>query len=233
MRTNLAAHDAPASQSTNVITFPQGLRAEDRTYQVLKRAVDLVGSLIGLALLLPVFFLISAVVYVSDRGPVLYKQQRVGKGGKLYWMYKFRSMRQDADKVLVDLLASDPDVRAEFEKTYKLKNDPRLLKCGPILRSSSLDELPQLINVLLGDMSLVGPRPVIEKEIPKLGDWYATYTRMKPGCAGLWQCSGRNDTSYEDRIALNERYYRTASIRTDFLVMWKTFVSIVARKGAY
>lgn len=233
MKSNLAAHDALVGIDANVIQFPQGLRAESHAYHFLKRCVDIAGSSLGLLLLLPVFLIVSAFVFASDPGPVLYRQKRVGKGGRLYWMFKFRSMRQDADKVLAELLATDPEIRAEFEQTYKLKNDPRLLKCGSFLRSSSLDELPQLLNVLIGDMSLVGPRPVVEKEVPKLGDWYSTYVRMKPGCAGLWQCSGRNDTSYEDRITLNEQYYRTASVRTDFLVMWKTLVSMATKKGAY
>lgn len=208
-------------------------RYESPDYAVLKRGMDILIAGIALLIFFPVFFVLGAIVFISDPGPVLYKQRRVGRGGQEFWMYKFRSMRQNADVLLKELLENDAEARAEFEATYKLKNDPRLIRFGSVMRKLSLDELPQLINVILGDMSLVGPRPIVAPEAIKYGDVFEIYKRMKPGCAGLWQCSGRNDTTYDERVELDRRYYFEASVRRDFWVLWKTLLSMVRLKGAY
>lgn len=208
-------------------------RYERALYRVLKRSADIGLSLAALVLLFPVFLVIALVVAWGDGWPVLFRQKRIGQGGEAFFIYKFRTMRRDAEKVLQQVLDSDPALRAEFETTYKLKNDPRLIRFGKFLRASSLDELPQLFNVLKGEMSLVGPRPIVEKEVAMFGERVETYYRMKPGCAGLWQCSGRNDVSYDERIRLNEEYYREAGFRYDFWVMWRTLVSMLSGGGAY
>jgi len=210
-----------------------GPRYEDPSYKFMKRSADIVLSAFFLVLLFPVFLIIAILVFLADGGPVFFKQRRLGQHGKVFMMYKFRTMRKDAEAALIKLLESDPEAKAEFEQTYKLRNDPRIIRFGGFLRKSSLDELPQLMNVLMGPMTLVGPRPIVEKEASMFGDRIDTYYKMKPGCAGLWQCGGRNDVSYDERIALNEEYYETAGFRRDVQIMWFTLVSIFKGGGAY
>lgn len=197
-------------------------------YQIVKRVFDFFASLIALIILLPVFLVISIAIAVTEGLPVVFKQQRVGKGGKLFYIYKFRTMVKNAD----DVLKRDPVLWAEFQKTYKLENDPRISKMGKFLRKSTLDELPQLFNVLLGSMSVVGPRPIVEPELEKYGDHQDLYLAMKPGCAGLWQCSGRSNTSYEERVALDGEYFQKAGLRCDLWVIFKTLGAVFTGKGA-
>lgn len=206
---------------------------ENMAYQAFKRGFDIIASAIGLILLFPVFLAISLVVMLGDGAPIFYKQKRVGLRGETFWIYKFRSMRKNSDSLLKELLASDESLRKEFEETYKLKNDPRLIRFGDFLRKSSLDELPQLLNVFLGHMSLVGPRPIVPTEAHKYGSIFEVYKRMKPGCAGLWQCSGRNDTTYDERVHLDSSYYQSASFFGDISVLVSTLRSLVQAKGAY
>ncbi|QYK54490.1 MAG: sugar transferase [Fimbriimonadaceae bacterium] len=199
----------------------------------MKRGFDIVASGIGLVVLFPVFLVISLIVMLGDGAPIFYKQKRIGLRGEIFWIYKFRSMRKDSDAILKELLATNDDLRVEFEETYKLKNDPRLIKFGDFLRKSSLDELPQLLNVFLGHMSLVGPRPIVPNEAYKYGNVFEVYKRMKPGCAGLWQCSGRNDTTYQERVNLDNSYYQSATFGGDIWVLMSTIKSLVRAKGAY
>lgn len=204
-------------------------RYTHRFYRVGKRVFDVSLSAAGMLFLFPVFAATSAVIAVNDGFPVLFKQKRIGEGGREFWIYKFRSMRKDAEQILRD----NPELMEEYKRTFKIANDPRLLKCGKFIRSTSIDELPQLWNVLKGDMSLVGPRPIVPQEIEKYGEHGDLYKAMKPGCAGLWQCSGRSDLSYEERVELDREYYRTASLRRDVLVILKTLAKIVKREGAH
>lgn len=206
---------------------------ENLWYQTLKRGFDVIASGIGLIVLFPVFLIISLIVMLGDGAPIFYKQKRIGIRGETFWIYKFRSMRKDSDAILKELLATNEEMRKEFEETYKLKNDPRLIKFGDFLRKSSLDELPQLLNVFLGHMSLVGPRPIVPNEAYKYGSVFEIYKRMKPGCAGLWQCSGRNDTTYEERVNLDSSYYQSATFGGDIWVLMSTIKSLVRAKGAY
>lgn len=197
-------------------------------YQVVKRIFDFFASLSALILLFPVFLIISIAIAFTEGLPVVFKQQRVGKGGKLFYIYKFRTMVKNADEVL----KRDPVLWAEFQKTYKLENDPRISRMGRFLRKSTLDELPQLFNVLCGSMSVVGPRPIVEPELEKYGDHQDLYLAMKPGCAGLWQCSGRSNTSYDERVALDSDYYQRAGLRCDLWVIFKTLGAVFTGKGA-
>lgn len=197
-------------------------------YQIVKRVFDILASLIALVLLFPVFLIISILIGITEGFPVVFKQQRVGKGGKLFYIYKFRTMVKNADEVL----RRDPVLWEEFHKTYKLENDPRISKVGSFLRKSTLDELPQLFNVLGGSMSVVGPRPIVEPELEKYGDFQDLYLAMKPGCAGLWQCSGRSNTSYDERVALDSDYYQRAGLRCDLWVIFKTLGAVFMGKGA-
>jgi len=202
-------------------------------FPIAKRALDIVGASIGLVLLSP-FFLIVALMVRADGGPAFFAHQRVGRGGKLFGCLKFRSMVIDSQARLETLLASDPTARAEWEATRKLKNDPRITPIGRFLRSTSLDELPQLINVLRGEMSLVGPRPVQEAEIDRYyGASAAHYMAVRPGITGLWQVSGRSETSYESRVALDVSYVSRPSLLADISILLRTPVAVLSRRGAH
>jgi Undecaprenyl-phosphate galactose phosphotransferase WbaP len=202
-------------------------------FPIAKRALDIIAAGLGLVLLSP-FFLIVALMVRADGGPAFFAHQRVGRGGKLFGCLKFRSMVIDSQARLEALLASDPAARAEWEATRKLKNDPRITRIGRFLRSTSLDELPQLINVLLGEMSLVGPRPVQEAEIDRYyGASAAHYMAVRPGITGLWQVSGRSETSYESRVALDVSYVSRPSLLADLSILLRTPVAVVSRRGAH
>ena len=202
-------------------------------FPIAKRALDVIGAGLGLVLLSP-FFLIVALLVRADGGPAFFAHQRVGRGGKLFGCLKFRSMVVDSQARLEALLASDPAARAEWEATRKLKNDPRITRIGRFLRSTSLDELPQLINVLRGEMSLVGPRPVQEAEIDRYyGASAAHYMAVRPGITGLWQVSGRSETSYESRVALDVSYVSRPSMLADLSILLRTPVAVLSRRGAH
>ena len=202
-------------------------------FPIAKRALDIIGAGLGLVLLSP-FFLIVALMVRADGGPAFFAHQRVGRGGKLFGCLKFRSMVIDSQARLEALLASDPAARAEWEATRKLKNDPRITRIGRFLRSTSLDELPQLINVLRGEMSLVGPRPVQEAEIDRYyGASAAHYMAVRPGITGLWQVSGRSETSYESRVALDVSYVSRPSLLADLSILLRTPVAVLSRRGAH
>ena len=202
-------------------------------FPIAKRALDIVGAGVGLVLLAP-FFLIVALMVRADGGPAFFAHQRVGRGGKLFGCLKFRSMVIDSQARLEALLANDPAARAEWEATRKLKNDPRITRIGRFLRSTSLDELPQLINVLRGEMSLVGPRPVQEAEIDRYyGASAAHYMAVRPGITGLWQVSGRSETSYESRVALDVSYVSRPSLLADISILLRTPVAVLSRRGAH
>lgn len=158
---------------------------------------------------------------------------RIGKNGKDFSCYKFRSMCVDAKEKLAELLENDPVAKAEWKRDFKLKNDPRITKSGAFLRRTSLDELPQIFNVLKGEMSLVGPRPVIEEELERYGEYVDDYLMVKPGITGMWQINGRNDTSYAERVCMDSWYVRNWSIWIDNLILWRTLKSVIRCKGAY
>ena len=202
-------------------------------FPIAKRALDIVGAGLGLVVLAP-FLLIVAMMVRADGGPAFFAHQRVGRGGKLFGCLKFRSMVIDSQARLEDLLANDPAARAEWDATRKLKNDPRITRIGRFLRSTSLDELPQLINVLRGEMSLVGPRPVQEAEIDRYyGASAAHYMAVRPGITGLWQVSGRSETSYESRVALDVAYVSRPSLLADIAILLRTPVAVLSRRGAH
>jgi exopolysaccharide production protein ExoY len=193
----------------------------------MKRAFDVVFSLLSLIFLLPALVVISLALLLVDGGPIIFRHKRVGRGGRTFFCLKFRSMRKDADKVLSELLETDPERRQEWEESQKLKNDPRIHWLGKLLRISSLDELPQLFNVLRGEMSIVGPRPIIEEELDRYGPNVQCYLAMTPGLTGLWQVSRRADTSYEERVQFDVDYYHSCSMRTDLAIIMKTIVIVL------
>jgi exopolysaccharide production protein ExoY len=199
---------------------------------IVKRIFDIIVSLALLVLALPMFSLIS-VLLLCFGGTVFYGHQRIGAGGKQFKCLKFRTMVQNGDQVLAATLAKDPVARIEWETKRKLVNDPRVTRIGRVLRKTSLDELPQLINVLRGDMSLVGPRPIVREEQTKYGDDLAYYLAVRPGITGLWQVSGRSNTTFEHRVALDRSYVERWSLRDDFMILLRTIPALLAGDGAF
>jgi Undecaprenyl-phosphate galactose phosphotransferase WbaP len=203
------------------------------TLQAFKRAFDVVVALIGLMAGLPVMLLLAALVKLSGPGPVFYLHTRVGRRGRPFKACKFRTMRVNGDEILREHLAGFAAARAEWESARKLRRDPRVTAVGRFLRVTSLDELPQLWNVLKGEMSLVGPRPIVESEIAYYGKVFKLYTTAKPGITGLWQVSGRNDVGYDERVKLDEFYVRHWSPWLDVYILAKTIAALLQRRGAY
>ncbi|HRJ11635.1 MAG TPA: undecaprenyl-phosphate galactose phosphotransferase WbaP [Alphaproteobacteria bacterium] len=201
--------------------------------RVTKTVFDYVLTLLGLAIIWPILFLLAVLIKVDDGGPILYRQRRVGYGGKTFDCFKFRSMAVDADDRLAMILESDPRAAAEWAQDHKLKSDPRITGIGKFLRKTSLDELPQLLNVLAGHMSLVGPRPITEAEVERYGNDIGFYYSVKPGLSGLWQVSGRNDLSYERRVELDGWYSRNWSLWLDIVILLKTPAVLLFPRGSY
>ena len=199
----------------------------------LKAIFDFIVTLVGTLAISPILVFIALWIYKDSPGPVIFKHIRIGKNGKEFPCYKFRSMCIDAKEKLEKLLDTDPEVRAEWEKDFKLKNDPRITKSGAFLRKTSLDELPQIFNVLKGEMSLVGPRPIIKAEMERYGEYINDYLMVKPGITGMWQVSGRNDIDYTERVLLDSWYVRNWSIWIDLVMLFKTIAVVLFRKGAY
>ncbi len=211
--------------STHNLTF--------KTNLFIKRVLDIGLILFFSPILIPVFLLLIILTKLTSRGPVFYGHKRVGKNGKEFKCWKFRSMCIDADKKLEEILANNPEMRAEWEKDRKFTNDPRVTKFGKFLRKTSLDELPQLINILIGQMSFVGPRPVTEPELEKYGPYKDYVLSVLPGLSGMWQTSGRSDTEYEERISLDSYYIQNWSVWLDLWILIKTVYVVLKGRGAY
>ncbi len=196
-----------------------------------KRSLDVSVASTAFVLLTPLFLTIYLLMKLTDGGPVFFKQTRVGKGGRRFTCFKFRSMVLHADKVLEDVLTRDVEARRQWQATQKLVRDPRVTKLGHFMRKTSLDELPQLINVITGDMSLVGPRPIVPGEIPRYGDSFQHYAAVRPGITGLWQVSGRNDCPYPERVALDVRYTTNWTFLLDVTILIKTIPAVLNQRG--
>ena len=196
------------------------------------RTLDIAIAIFGLVFLLPLFVVIAAIL-VCQNGPVLIAHRRIGMGARAFYCLKFRSMVVDAEQQLARLLRDDPDARAEWERDHKLRNDPRVTPFGRFLRRTSLDELPQLINVLRGEMSIVGPRPIVDAEIARYGRRIASYYRVKPGITGIWQVSGRNDVEYRTRVAMDCLYARSVRPSLYIWLVVATVPAVLSRRGSY
>ena len=226
----IAADPKPImSLSLEELAGDRRVRYHHPFYRAVKRTFDVTVCGAAILLLSPLFVAVALAIAIQDGFPVVFSQKRVGMGGKTFRIYKFRTMVKNAEEIL----RARPELMEEYQRTYKITNDPRISRLGRFLRETTLDELPQLFNVLRGEMSLVGPRPIVEPELEKYGDCKHLYLAMKPGCAGLWQCSGRSETSYEERVMLDEEYFRRSSLRYDVGILWKTFVAILLRRGAH
>jgi Undecaprenyl-phosphate galactose phosphotransferase WbaP len=200
---------------------------------VIKRCWDILLVLVSMPVMLPILGAVSAVILLNSPGPVFYSHRRIRKNGAFFSMWKFRTMCVNSTEVLEEYLARHPAAHAEWSQTHKLRRDPRITPLGSFLRRYSLDELPQLWNVLMGQMSLVGPRPIVAAEVEKYGDRFESYCRVKPGLTGLWQVSGRSELSYDARVALDCEYVKRWSLTKDVMILLKTFASVVNQDGAF
>ena len=201
--------------------------------QILKRAFDIVFAATFLIVSFPMLILLSIALQIDSPGRLFFVQQRVGQRGRMFNCYKFRTMHEDAERLLDELLASSPEAKREWDLDHKLRNDPRVSRLGGIIRKLSLDELPQLLNILSGEMSVVGPRPIVRAEILKYGSFFSDYCAVKPGLTGLWQVNGRNDVSYDERVQLDCEYRRRASFLFDMTIVLKTVPAVLGAKGSY
>lgn len=201
-------------------------------YLIFKRLTDIFFSIIGLILFIPLTIIIK-ICYIStgDFNSIFFKQKRIGKNGKHFYIYKYRSMVYNADQLLKKIL-KNKEIRNEYYKSFKIKNDPRITKIGNFLRKTSIDEIPQFINILKGNMSLVGPRPIVDKEIIKYGKAKDILLSVKPGLTGLWAVNGRNNLSYEERVKLEIFYVKNKSILLDTKIIIKSFWCVIKKTGA-
>ncbi len=202
-------------------------------YRVVKRSLDVLLVVTTMPVVLLVLGAVATMVALSSPGPIFYSHRRIRRNGAFFSMWKFRTMCVNSAEVLEEYLAAHPEAKAEWNKTHKLRHDPRITRVGSFLRRYSLDELPQVWNVLTGKMSLVGPRPIVAAEVEKYGDCFNCYCKVKPGLTGLWQVSGRSALSYEERVALDCEYVRRWSLTKDTVILLKTFSSVVNQDGAF
>lgn len=203
-------------------------------YSVIKRLVDIIGALVGIVFLIPLTIILYIVNKFSkeSKGPLFFDQLRIGKNGKEFKLYKYRSMVMHADEKLWEYLNKNEEAREEYFKYKKLRNDPRITKLGNFLRKASLDEFPQFINVLKGEMSLVGPRPYLYREKEDMGSRYQQIIQVKPGLTGLWQVSGRNDIDFKERLNIDVKYIQDRTLWLDFKILFKTFFRVFEKGGA-
>ena len=235
MNTNVSESNVIVDEAIVQPNIKEKVEVRKVLYKVVKRLMDILGGLVGCVLLVP----ITVAVYIArkvlkeDDGPMFYEQLRIGKNGKEFRFYKFRSMVMNADEKLEKYLEENEDARLEYKKYKKLKHDPRITKLGNILRKTSLDEFPQFVNILKGEMSLVGPRPYLYREKEDLGEYYYnSITKVKPGITGYWQVNGRNDVDFEERAYMDTYYIERRGIVMDLKIILKTFLKIFKKEGA-
>ena len=203
--------------------------ARKKVYLAIKRLIDIIGSLIGIILLSPIYIIIVILIKFDSPGKVVFGHTRKGKGGKDIKVYKFRTMYSNANEIFESFT---PEQKEEYYKNFKLDNDPRVTKLGGFLRKTSLDELPQLFNILKGDMTIIGPRPIVEKEISKYGNKAEKLFSVVPGLAGYWQANGRSDTTYEERVEMDMYYIDNMSFWLDAKILFQTAISVLKCEGA-
>jgi undecaprenyl-phosphate galactose phosphotransferase len=205
----------------------------EKTYLFIKRLIDIIGGLVGLILLIPISIIIKILtIATGDFNSIFFSQKRIGKDGKEFNFYKFRSMVPNADKILFEMLEKDPEMAKEYKENKKLKNDPRITKVGHFIRRTSIDELPQLLNVLKGDMSLVGNRPYLPREKEDMGSFFHDIVKTRPGLTGYWQVSDRKDVSFLHRLKLEQYYSNNRSMSLDIKILFKTVGAVFKRGGA-
>lgn len=222
-------YGAPRLRTRRTETVPASLF----TYKFVKRSMDVLLIMLAMPVLLPLLLVVAAVVRFNSPGPIFFSHRRICCRGSFFSMWKFRTMCVNSSEVLDQYLAKNPGARTEWNKTHKLKGDPRITRVGLFLRRYSLDELPQAWNVITGQMSLVGPRPIVAAEVEKYGECFRCYTRVKPGVTGLWQVSGRSKLSYDERVRLDCEYVNKWTLWRDGSILFATLRSVVNKDGAY
>ena len=204
-----------------------------RIETILKRFIDIIGSIVGIVCLIPLTIIIwIANLIMKDNGPIFYTQERIGKNGKIFKMYKYRSMVVGADEKLKEYLEKNEEARKEYAEYKKLKHDPRITKIGAFLRKTSLDEFPQFINILKGEMSLVGPRPYLPREKEEINGFFNYIMSCKPGLTGFWQVNGRSDVTFTDRLDMDMKYYYNHNLKMDIKILKDTVVNVIKKEGA-
>ena len=198
-------------------------------YNFFKRSFDIISASIGILFLLPLFIVLAILVKLDSKGPIFFSHKRIGKNGKIIGIYKFRSMVSNSEEIFKNFTEEQ---KKEFEKNFKLDDDPRITKIGGFLRKTSLDELPQLLNIIKGDMSVVGPRPIVRAEVEKYGVCADKLFSVKPGLTGFWQANGRSDTTYEERVQMDMYYIDNRSFLLDIRIILKTVISVIRKEGA-
>ncbi len=223
-------------ETTNLIPLERNLQRNRiilKLEKFVKRAIDIIGSIVGIIFLIPLTIVIGiANLILKDKGPIFYTQERIGKNGKHFKMYKYRSMVVGADEKLREYLAENEEAREEYAKYKKLKHDPRITKMGAFLRKTSLDEFPQFINILKGEMSLVGPRPYLPREREEINGFFNYIMSCKPGLTGFWQVNGRSDVTFTDRLEMDMQYYYKHNLKMDIKILKDTFVNVIKKEGA-
>lgn len=234
MNTNVSESNVIVDEAIVQPNIKEKAEVRKVLYKVVKRLIDILGGLVGCVLLVP----ITVAVYIArkvlkeDDGPMFYEHLRYGKDGKKFRIYKFRSMCIDADKKLKEYLEQNEEAKKEFEENHKLKDDPRITKLGKFIRKTSIDELPQFVNVLKGDMSLIGPRPIVDGEIEKYGENKDKFLSVRPGLTGYWAANGRSDITYEERMKMELYYVDNISFKLDIQIFFKTIISVIKKEGA-
>lgn len=205
----------------------------EKAEQVAERGLDIIGALCGITLLIPITICVwIANLVTKNKGPIFYNTERIGKDGKTFKMYKFRSMIVGADENLREYLSKNPEAKEEYQKYKKLRYDPRITKVGKFIRKTSLDEFPQFVNVLKGEMSLIGPRPYLPREKEDMDEYYSSIIKCKPGVTGFWQIHGRSNTTFEDRLRMDTAYAYTKNLKTDIKILLKTVKHVISKEGA-
>lgn len=233
MQTNFVNNIDDVLISTDLVVVKErSLIDKKKVYMTVKRTYDLVISGMALIVLAPIMLFICLLIKIDSKGPAILVQERIGENGKIFKMYKYRSMVVGADKLLDKYLKENEEARKEYKKYKKLQNDPRVTKIGKIIRKTSIDELPQLINVFVGNMSLVGPRPYLPREKEDMKNLYNDIVKSKPGITGIWQVSGRNDISFDKRLEMDYTYNSDKSTMYDIKILLKTFKKVLEKEGA-
>ena len=216
------------------IDIGQEIKANKIINELIKRTVDIIAGIFGTILLVPITICIyiARKILKEDNGPIFYEQLRIGKDGKTFRLYKYRTMVIGADEKLKQYLEENEEARKEFEENHKLRDDPRITKIGKFLRKTSIDEIPQFFNILIGDMHLVGPRPYLLCEKEYMGTYYDKIIQCKPGITGLWQTSGRSQTTFEDRLKMEKYYVDNNSLKIDLKIIIRTIAVIIKKEGA-
>ena len=227
---NINVESQEAILSRDIVIVPKiAKKASKINYMRVKRVFDVVISTIGLIMLSPIFLILAIIVKLDSKGPVFFAHTRYGKNGKKFKMYKFRTMYENAQDMINDFT---PEQMKEWKENFKLKDDPRITKVGKFLRKTSLDELPQIVNIMKGDLSIIGPRPVIEEELEKYGENKEKFLSVTPGLTGYWQANGRSSTTYEQRMEMELYYIDHISPKLDLKIFFKTIESVIKKEGA-